>query len=158
MSFQILVNFFVAFIWMFLKSDYSPSTFFIGYLLGLLIMLAYQNFFTDRFYLWRVLAVIKLLLLFLKELVLSNIAVLKHVLNPKLVIRPGIFALETELTKDWEITTLANLITLTPGTLVVDVSLDSKILYIHALDIAEKHEAIDSIKNSFEKAIMEVSK
>jgi multicomponent Na+:H+ antiporter subunit E len=105
-----------------------------------------------------VLAVIQLLLLFLKELVLSNISVLKHVLKPRLDIKPGIFALETELTKDWEITTLANLITLTPGTLVVDVSLDSKTLYIHAMDIPEKHEAIDSIKNSFEKAIMEVSR
>jgi multicomponent Na+:H+ antiporter subunit E len=123
-----------------------------------LIMLAYRTFFKERFYMWRVLAVINLIVLFLKELVLSNISVLKHVLKPKLDIRPGIFALETELTKDWEITILANLITLTPGTLVVDVSLDSKILYIHAMDIPEKHEAIDSIKSSFERAIMEVSK
>jgi multicomponent Na+:H+ antiporter subunit E len=158
MSFQILLNVFLAFIWMFLKNDYSSSTFFIGYLLGLLIMLAYRTFFKERFYMWRVLAVINLIVLFLKELVLSNISVLKHVLKPKLDIRPGIFALETELTKDWEITILANLITLTPGTLVVDVSLDSKILYIHAMDIPEKHEAIDSIKSSFERAIMEVSK
>jgi multicomponent Na+:H+ antiporter subunit E len=158
MSFQILLNVFLSLIWMFLKDDYSPSTFLIGYLLGLLLLLAYRSFFNERFYLLRVKAVIILLLLFLKELVLSNISVLKHVLKPKLDIRPGIFALETELTKDWEITTLANLITLTPGTLVVDVSLDSRILYIHAIDIAEKHEAIDSIKNSFEKAIMEVSK
>jgi multicomponent Na+:H+ antiporter subunit E len=158
MSFQILLNVFLAYIWMFLKNDYSSSTFFIGYLLGLLIMLAYRHFFKERFYLSRVWAVIKLILLFLKELVLSNISVLKLVLSPKLNIRPGIFALETELTKDWEITILANLITLTPGTLVVDVSLDSRILYIHAMDIPEKHEAIDSIKNSFEKAIMEVSR
>jgi multicomponent Na+:H+ antiporter subunit E len=158
MSFQILLNVFLAFIWMFLKNEYSPSTFFIGYLLGLLIMLAYRTFFNQRFYLSRVWAVIKLILLFLKELVLSNISVTMHVLKPKLDIKPGIFALETELTKDWEITILANLITLTPGTLVVDVSLDSKILYIHAMDIPEKHEAIDSIKNSFEKAIMEVSR
>ncbi|MGX6444184.1 Na+/H+ antiporter subunit E [Neobacillus sp. K501] len=158
MSFQILLNVFLAFIWMFLKNDYSSSTFFVGYLLGLLIMILYRRFFKERLYLTRVIAVISLILLFLKELVLSNISVLKHVLKPKLDMRPGIFALETELTKDWEITILANLITLTPGTLVVDVSLDNKILYIHAMDVPEKHEAIDSIKNSFEKAIMEVSK
>lgn len=158
MSFQILLNVFLAFIWMFLKNDYSSSTFFVGYILGLLILLMYRRFFHERFYLSRVIAVISLIMLFLKELVLSNISVLKHVLKPKLDIKPGIFALETELTKDWEITILANLITLTPGTLVVDVSLDSKILYIHAIDIQEKHEAIDSIKNSFERAIKEVSK
>ncbi|OLS39885.1 Na+/H+ antiporter subunit E [Bacillus sp. MRMR6] len=158
MSFQILLNVFLAFIWMFLKNDYGSSSFFIGYLLGLLIMLAYRRFFTSRFYLVRVWAVIKLLALFLKELVLSNISVLKHILSPTLNIKPGIFALKTELTKDWEITILANLITLTPGTLVVDVSLDRQTLYIHAMDIPEKHEAIDSIKNTFERAIMEVSR
>jgi multicomponent Na+:H+ antiporter subunit E len=41
---------------------------------------------------------------------------------------------------------------------VVDVSYDNKILYIHAIDIADSDEAIDEIKNSFEKAIMEVSR
>lgn len=158
MAFQILLNFFLAYTWMFLKNDYSANNFFVGYLLGLLIMLACRRFFTNRFYLVRVLAVLSLLLLFLKELVLSNISVLKHVLKPTLDMSPGIFALETDLKKDWEITLLANLITLTPGTLVVDVSLDNKVLYIHAMDIPEKHEAIDSIKNTFEKAIMEVSK
>lgn len=158
MSFQILLNVFLAWIWMFLKNDYSTNSFIIGYFLGLMIMLLYRKFFNERFYLSRVIAVASLLLLFLKELVLSNISVLKLVLKPKLDMRPGIFALETELTKDWEITILANLITLTPGTLVVDVSLDSKILYIHAVDIQEKHEAIESIKNTFEKAIMEVSR
>jgi multicomponent Na+:H+ antiporter subunit E len=53
---------------------------------------------------------------------------------------------------------LSNLITLTPGTLVVDVSPDNKILYIHAIDIDDAKETIDSIKNTFEKAIMEVSR
>jgi multicomponent Na+:H+ antiporter subunit E len=99
-----------------------------------------------------------LLLIFARELILSNISVLKAVLKPSLDMKPGIFAFETVLTKDWEITILSNLITLTPGTLVVEVSEDNRILYIHAMDIADKVEAVDSIKNTFEKAIMEVSK
>ena len=53
---------------------------------------------------------------------------------------------------------LSNLITLTPGTLVVDVSPDNKVLYIHAIDIEDAEETIDSIRNSFEKAILEVSR
>lgn len=80
------------------------------------------------------------------------------VLRPKLDIRPGIFAMETKLTSDWEITLLANLITLTPGTLVVDVSPDNKTLYVHAVDIEDAEEAIEDIRGSFEKAIMEVSR
>lgn len=143
---------------MFLKNEYSGNTFIIGYILGLLILIVFRHFFNERFYMLRVYAVMKLVLLFFRELLLSNIAVLKVILKPRLTITPGIFALETKLTKDWEITILANLITLTPGTLVVNVSADNKTLYIHAMDLADKQEAIDNIKNTFEKAIMEVSR
>ncbi|WP_064092837.1 Na+/H+ antiporter subunit E [Rossellomorea aquimaris] len=158
MAFQILLNFFMAFVWMFLSVSFTSQSFFIGFLLGLLVIYAFRRFFNSRFYLLRVVAVINLLFLFLKELVLANISVLKTILRPKLDFQPGIFALPTELKTEWEITLLANLITLTPGTLVVDVSLDNKILYIHAIDIPDVDDAIDEIKNSFEKAIMEVSR
>ena len=158
MAFQILLNFILAFVWMFLKTSYSPASFFVGYFFGLLIIYIFRRFFTSRFYLLRVVAVLNLIYIFTLELILSNIAVLKAVLRPKLNIKPGIFAFPTELKEDWEITTLANLITLTPGTLVVDVSPDNKILYVHAMDISDADEAIQSIKNTFEKAIMEVSR
>ena len=158
MAFQILLNFILAFVWMFLKTSYSPASFFVGYFFGLLIIYIFRRFFTSRFYLLRVVAVLNLIYIFTLELILSNVAVLKAVLRPKLNIKPGIFAFPTELKEDWEITMLANLITLTPGTLVVDVSPDNKILYVHAMDITDADEAIQSIKNTFEKAIMEVSR
>ncbi|MGD6804356.1 Na+/H+ antiporter subunit E [Rossellomorea vietnamensis] len=158
MAFQILLNFFLAFLWMFLQVSFTSTSFIIGYLLGLIVTFAFRRFFNSRFYMERVVAIISLILLFLKELILSNISVLKTLLKPKLDIKPGIFALPTDLTKNWEITLLANLITLTPGTLVVDISFDNKILYIHTLDIPDVDEAIDDIKNTFEKAIMEVSR
>lgn len=157
MAFQILLNVFLAFMWMFIKVSYDFSSFIKGYFFGLIILFVFRRFFNSRFYLWRVYAVIKLTLIFLKELVLSNIAVLKVVLKPKLDMRPGIFAYETVLTQDWEITVLSSLITLTPGTLVIDVSDDNKILYIHAMDIDDVDEAIKSIRDSFEKVILEVS-
>ncbi|WP_050182988.1 Na+/H+ antiporter subunit E [Domibacillus robiginosus] len=158
MAFQILLNVFLAFLWMFLQVSFSAHTFIIGYLLGLIVMAGMRRFFKSRFYLHRVWAVIYLFLLFLKELIKANLDVLKLVLRPKLNIRPGIFALETELKSDWEVTLLSNLITLTPGTLVMDISDDNRILYIHTIDIDDVSEAVDSIKNSFEKAIMEVSR
>ncbi len=158
LAFQILLNFLLAFTWMFFESSMESSTFFIGYLLGMLVIFFMRRFFSSRFYVYRIFSIIKLILIFLRELILSNLAVLKVVLRPKLDIRPGIFAMETKLTSDWEITLLANLITLTPGTLVVDVSPDNKTLYVHAVDIEDAEEAIEDIRGSFEKAIMEVSR
>lgn len=158
MSFQILLNIFLAFLWMFLSSNYSLSRFIIGYLLGLAVIIALRKFFKSRLYIERVWAVVKLIVLFIKELILANISVLKLVLRPKLNMTPAFFKYETSLTEEWEITLLSSLITLTPGTVVVHVSDDSKSLFIHVIDSDDINETIDSIKNSFEKAILEVSR
>lgn len=158
MAFQILLNFLLAITWMFFESSMELSTFIVGYLLGAFVIFFMRRFFSSRFYVYRLFSIIELILIFLRELLLSNLAVLKVVLSPKLDIQPGIFAMETRLTSDWEVTLLANLITLTPGTLVVDLSPDNKILYVHAMDIEDAEEAIEDIRNSFEKAIMEVSR
>jgi len=158
MAFQLLLNFFIAFVWMFMSTSLTASTFIIGYLIGLILIIMMRRFFKDRLYIWRLWAAVKLTLIFFRELALSNIAVLRVVLRPKMNIRPMIFALPTDLKHDWEITLLSSLITLTPGTIVLNVSDDQRTLYIHAIDVDDVDEAIDSIKNSFEKAIKEVSR
>ncbi|MHA6261236.1 Na+/H+ antiporter subunit E [Sporosarcina sp. CAU 1771] len=158
MAFQILLNFFIAFLWMLISGSLTPTTFVIGYLIGLLLIFMVRRFFTGRFYTARLWAAFKLSLIFFRELVLSNISVLRLVIRPKLNINPMIFALPTDLKQNWEITLLSSLITLTPGTIVLYVSDDQNTLYIHAIDVDDVDEAIDSIKNSFEKAIKEVSR
>ena len=158
MAFQILLNFLIAVIWMFMSSSLTPTSFIIGYIIGLLLIIVTRRFFNSTLYIWRLWAAIKLALLFLKELVLSNISVLRIVIRPKLTLQPMIFALPTELEHDWEITLLSSLITLTPGTVVLYVSDDQRTLYVHAIDVDDVDEAVDSIKNTFEKAILEVSR
>jgi multicomponent Na+:H+ antiporter subunit E len=158
LAFQILLNVVLAFLWMFIKVSNDPISFIKGYIFGLLVIFVLRRYFHSRFYLFRLWSFIKLILIFIKELILSNIAIVKIVLKPKLDMRPAIFAMDTALTKDWQITLLSSLITLTPGTLVIDVSDDNKTLFIHAMNIGEVEDEINSIKNSFEKAILEVSR
>jgi multicomponent Na+:H+ antiporter subunit E len=148
----------LAFLWMFIKVSYDPISFIKGFIFGLLIIFVLRRSFGSRFYLFRLWSFIKLVFIFIKELILSNIAIVKVVLKPKLDMSPAIFAMDTELTKDWQITLLSSLITLTPGTLVIDVSEDNKTLFIHAMNIGEVEDEINSIKSSFEKAILEVSR
>ncbi|WP_419959383.1 Na+/H+ antiporter subunit E [Psychrobacillus sp. BM2] len=158
MAFQVLLNVLIALTWMFLSVSFKPTTFIVGYLLGLLMLFMLRKSLSTRFYMDRLWAVIKLASLFLKELVMSNISVLKLIVQPTMPIRPAIFAMPTVLEQDWEITLLSSLITLTPGTVVIDISDDNKILYIHSIDFEDIDEAIDSIRNTFEKAILEVSR
>ncbi|WP_078552739.1 Na+/H+ antiporter subunit E [Bacillus alkalicellulosilyticus] len=156
MAFQILLNVVLAFIWAFLQNSYTLVDFFIGYMVGLLILFVLRRFLTFDFYFRRVFAVIKLALLFARELVLANIDVIKIVLSPKMNIQPGIIAVPTQLKADWEVTLLGALISLTPGTLTMDFSDDNQILYIHSIDVPDKEAMIRQIHNTFEKAIMEV--
>lgn len=157
MSYQIILNMILALTWMFLTTSATGTSFIIGYLLGAIILFLFRRFFDTPFYLRKVVAVFKLLLIFIKELFVANFDVFKTILRPKLELTPGIFTYETSLKKDWQITLLANMITLTPGTLVMGISPDNKTLYIHALNVGEISEMTDGIRNSFERIIKEVS-
>ncbi len=95
---------------------------------------------------------------FLWELFLSNIAVARTVLSPKLKIRAGIVAYDTRLHSDYSIVSLANMITLTPGTLTLDVSEDRDVLYIHTLNIADPAETVETIRKAFEVHLLELEK
>ncbi|WP_106497074.1 Na+/H+ antiporter subunit E [Lentibacillus sp. Marseille-P4043] len=158
MAFQIVINFIIAIMWMFLSESYTATSFLAGYLLGLLLLLLLNRFVPDTFYLKRVYKIVKLILLFIKELISSNIDIVKLVYKRKPEFEPGIFALPVDLKSNWGITLLANLITLTPGTLSVAISYDHSHIYIHAMDIDTIDDSINSIKNTFEKAIMEVTR
>jgi multicomponent Na+:H+ antiporter subunit E len=106
-------------------------------------------------YLSRSYRVTSLALLFLYELFMSAFKVAKLVLSPKMDLKPGIFAFPLRLEKDFEITLLANLITLTPGTLSVDVSDDERTLYVHAIDCSDPEGTRRDIAEGFERKIME---
>jgi len=96
--------------------------------------------------------------LFVVELMLSAIRVAALVVRPDLNqrIRPAFIAFPLTATKDAEITLLANLITLTPGTLSVDVSDDRRVLYVHAIDAADREAVVRDIAKGFERKVIEV--
>lgn len=89
-------------------------------------------------------------------LVLSALRVTWLVLQPRLRLRPAFVAYPLTVTTDLQITLLANMITLTPGTLSVDVSEDRKTLLIHALDIESREALINEIAGGFETRVLEV--
>ena len=158
MAFQIVLNLIIAFVWMFLNNAWNGVGFLTGYLLGLLLIGSMRRFFPHRLYIVRVWAIIKLIALLFKELVRASIEVIRQIVKPKLDIRPGIFTYQTQLSSDWEVTLLCLLISLTPGSLPLEISGNQRKLFIHALDIKDEQKMSDDIKNTFEKAIMEVTR
>jgi multicomponent Na+:H+ antiporter subunit E len=157
MAFQILLNIGLALIWMLLRNEYTMVEFTIGYIVGIALLYVLRRFLYFDFYFRRVIALFKLLILFTYKLVLSNIDVTIIVLSPKMNIKPGIIAVPTKLKTDWEVTLLANLISLTPGTLTMNFSENGRTLYVHSIHVPDKEKAIREIRESFERAIMEVT-
>jgi multicomponent Na+:H+ antiporter subunit E len=110
----------------------------------------------ERGYFYRLPKIVGFFFFFLKELTKANLEVAYDVITPKFYMKPGIVRIELDAQTDLEITLLANLITLTPGTLSLDVSDDRKVLYVHAMYIRDKEQFVHSIKNGFEKRLLEI--
>lgn len=99
---------------------------------------------------------IKFALFILWEMVIANLRVAREVLAPKVKMRPGVVRIPLKFTNDIEITILANLISLTPGTLTLDVSDDRRYIYIHAMFIYDIEQLNQYLEIKYEKPLMQL--
>ncbi|NBB78604.1 MAG: sodium:proton antiporter [Verrucomicrobia bacterium] len=90
----------------------------------------------------RILRILEFLLFYVKEIVLSNVRIAHDVLTPRHRMKPGIIAVEVGDLSERQLAAMANLITMTPGTLGMYVSKDRKLLYIHSMYMDKDAEAI----------------
>jgi len=160
MAAQFLLNLFIAFLWTLFKDEpiFHLSTLIDGFLVGIVIVFLMRRFFGGRFYLHRLYCAIKLVLIFISETFQSAIPVIKEVLSPRIRVKPGIFKYETVLTSEWEVTILSLLLTLTPGSVVMEITDEGNVLYVHAMDVERFQKDLEQSLARFEKAIMEVSR
>lgn len=105
----------------------------------------------------RIFKIIAFIIFYVKELIKANARVAFDILSPKLKFIPGVIAIPLQAKTDIEILALANLITMTPGTLSLDVSTDRRVIYIHVLHIDDIEKTRRSIMEGLEKKILEVS-
>lgn len=154
---QFGLNVALGVVWMFLHTAYTLVDFVVGFVLGAVLIYLIAHLMVGRpYYLDRFFKALKLLVIFLRELVIACWQVLVHVLKPELTIRPGIIKMDIYLDRPAQITLLANMITLTPGTMTVEVAADNSALYIHTLDIDDADKICADIERNFEKNILEV--
>jgi multicomponent Na+:H+ antiporter subunit E len=95
---------------------------------------------------------------FLWEVLKANIDVAYRVVHPELPINPGIVKVKTSLQSDIALTLLANSITLTPGTMSVDIDKDKSVLYIHWIDVRSRDIEVATriIVERFEKILRKI--
>lgn len=127
-------NLLLALVWAMLVGSFTAGSLVAGMIFGYLVLafvarLSGQTTSYSR----KIPEVLGFVLFYVWELVKSNVRVAVEVLTPTHGMQPGVIGLELDATTDAQITILANLITMTPGTLSLDVSNDRRMLFIHAM-------------------------
>lgn len=150
-----LVNLVLAFTWAAVSGTFSLLNVLFGFVVGGLAIALMREQVGRPTYFRRALLVAQLAVIFLFELTKSSVRVAAIVLAPSRDLAPAIIAYPLTVDRDVEITLLANLITLTPGTLSLDVSDDRRTLFIHSIDVPDVDGLVQEIKETFERRIME---
>jgi multicomponent Na+:H+ antiporter subunit E len=152
-----IYNILIAMLWALLTGKVSVGNLAIGFVLGYFALtLLYPSTGKKLSYFEKTMQFIRFSLFFIKELVLSSWRVSQDVMKPLPHLRPGVIGIPLDAKTDLEITMLANIISLTPGTLSLDVSPDRKTLFIHAMYVVDPDDLRKEIKEGLERRLLEL--
>lgn len=150
----LVLNIVLALVWALLTGEFRPTNLLVGFGLGYLTLLLARRVVGPSAYFTKVPQAISFVLFFLRELIVANVRVAVDVLTLRQRMRPRIIAVPLEARSQLEIAMLANLISLTPGTLSLDVATDQRVLYIHAMYAEEAETVRREIKNGLERRLL----
>ena len=140
-------NILLATCWVFLTGSFEALNYFFGFAVGyLVIALIHDHVTALKGYPSRLPKLIAFICYFIGKLIQSNIEVAVDIITPVWRMRPGVVRFKTSINSDIEMTLLTNLISLTPGTLVLDVSEDRKTLFVHAMFAEDKNQVQAELK------------
>lgn len=152
-----IYNILISMLWALLTGKVTIGNLTFGFVLGYVVLtLLYPATGKKLSYFQKTMQFVRFVLFFAKELIASSVKVALDVVKPLPLMRPGVIGIPLAAETDLEITLLANLISLTPGTLSLDVSEDRKTLYIHAMYVANPDDLRREIKDGMERRLLEL--
>jgi multicomponent Na+:H+ antiporter subunit E len=153
---KFLLNLLLTFVWVALTGSFEKANFAFGFILSFCILWAITRKGEGAKYFTRLPKIVSFVFFFLYELLKANLQVAFDVITPKFYMTPGIIKIPLSAKTDLEITLLANMISLTPGSLSLDVSEDKSVLYVHAMYLHNREKYIKHIKTGFERRLLEI--
>ncbi|HZI16580.1 MAG TPA: Na+/H+ antiporter subunit E [Myxococcus sp.] len=148
-------NIVLAGMWM-AMTELSGTNLFIGFVLGYFVLWLSPGAAQRTHYFRRVGQGLRFTGFFLRELVVSTARISYDVLTPTPYMKPAVIGVPLDVETDAEIALLAIVVTLTPGSLALDVSSDRKTLYVHAMYVTDPEALRRDIKRGFERRILEL--
>ena len=159
-----IVNTLIASLGAYFFLDLTPFDHHFGnYLLAFILIygaLWLLSFIYDRSHFVKLPRAISLMVYFFKELIVASLVVAWDVITPRSHVESGVIALPLDAKTNFEITLLASLISLTPGTLSLDVSEDRRTLFVHAGYIkgGDVEGLKKELKEGFERRLLEITR
>lgn len=151
-----LLNLFLALLWCALSSSFALADLVVGLLFGSLVIVLGQRGLGQRSsYVRSLLTLLGFLWFAVTEIVLANVALGRVLMQREMPLNPAVVAIPLVPQSPGAITTLANLITLTPGTITLDVSPDGSEIFVHNLTLGDEQEFVDQIK-AYERRVLRV--
>lgn len=152
-----IYNILISLLWALLTGKVSVGNLALGFVLGYFsLTLLYPSTGKKNSYFQKTIQGVHFALFFVKELIVSSYRVAIDIVKPLPLMRPGVIGIPLYAETDLEITMLANIISLTPGTLSLDVSPDRKTLYIHAMYVINPDDLRKEIKDGLERRLLEL--
>ena len=156
---MLVANLLLALLWASVIGPFSPANFLVGFVLGFAVLAIATGGGGRSGYVRRLVAALSLVVYTLWELVIANLKVAKWTVSRLRALSPAVLAVPLEEgMSDLEITLLANLVTLTPGTLALDVSEDRRHLFVHFMHVEDAEKEIEAVRHGFERRILQVTR
>lgn len=149
------INLLLAFAWAALSGAFTLVTLGVGFLLGYVALWAAGPLFREPGYFARAPRLARLAAVFAWELVVSSLRVAWDVLTPVPRNRPGIIAVPLRARTETELLLVSSLVSLTPGTLSLDLSEDGRTLYVHAMFVDDPDALRREIAKTLETPVLE---
>ena len=149
-------NLVLALVWVALSASFDAGGFLIGFVFGYIVLFLLQRVTGRSSYFVKSVRLVSFVWFYVVEVVRSNVRVAIDVVTPGSRARPGVVAVPLDARTDAEITLLANLITMTPGSLSIDVSDDRSVIYVHSMFVGDPEAFRHTIKHDFERRVLEL--
>lgn len=142
--------------WLMMNQSASAGNLVLALIFAVALPLLFRSFMVDPPRIRRPGVIVRLGLVVLYDIVMSNIEVARRILGPESKIKPRFVWLPLDIRDPHGIATLAGIITMTPGTLSSDLTADRRYLLVHAFNVDDEQALIATIKQRYETPLREI--
>lgn len=149
------LSFIILALWLILAPNFNAGNVFLGGILAIATPLLTASFWPEPLRVQRPLTGLRLLARLIVDILIANIIVARLVLGPMARLQPHFVEVPIDIDDDFVATMLGSIIALTPGTVFIDLDRERRVLFIHALNVADPAALVTTIKTRYEAPLKE---